>query len=220
VPAADAPFGVVSDLDDTVLITGATRLRELLVRSLLHDVHERELVPGAPELYRALTEGGAPLIYVSSSPWNLHAPLQRLLALHGMPRGPLILRDWGLGGERGHAGHKRREIEAVLDDLPGTAFVLLGDTGQQDPGIYAQLAERRPERVAGVLLRHVGDERRAAEVRALGERAQVPFHLVPDLGAAARLAEAHGWIDAAGRRACEAAVRDAVPPTERPGRRG
>jgi phosphatidate phosphatase APP1 len=220
VPARDAPLGVLSDLDDTVLITGATRLRELLVRSLLHDVHQREVVPGAPELYRALTAGGAPLIYVSSSPWNLHAPLQRLLRLRGMPRGPLILRDWGLGGERGHAGHKRREIETVLDDLPGTAFVLLGDSGQQDPDIYAELAERRPDRVAGVLLRHVGDARRAEEVRALAERADVPFELVDDLAEAARSAEAHGWIDGAGRRACEAAVRDAVPPTEPAGRSG
>jgi phosphatidate phosphatase APP1 len=220
VPAEDAPLGVLSDLDDTVLITGATRLGEVLVRTLLHDVHQREVVAGAPELYRALTARGAPLIYVSSSPWNLHAPLQRLLALRGMPRGPLILRDWGLGGERGHAGHKLREIETVLADLPGTAFLLLGDSGQQDPEIYAELADRRPERVAGVLLRHVGDARRAADVRALAERAEVPFHLVSDLAAAARLAEAHGWIDAAGRRACEAAVRHAVPPTEPAGRPG
>lgn len=216
----EAPLAVLSDLDDTVLITGATRPREVLVRTLLHDVHEREVVPGTPEFYRALAGRGAPMIYVSSSPWNLHAPIARLLELNGLPRGPLILRDWGFGGERGHAGHKTSEIERVLADLPGVPFLLLGDSGQQDPEIYAALARRHPDRVAGVILRHVGTPARAEEVRGLGDGAAAPFHLVPDLAEAARLAERHGWIGADDRRACEAAVRDAIPPTAPGGGRG
>jgi phosphatidate phosphatase APP1 len=213
VPDPEAPLAVLSDLDDTVLITGATRLREVLVRTLLHDVHEREVVPGTPEFYRALADRGAPLIYVSSSPWNLHAPIARLLELNGLPRGPLILRDWGFGGERGHAGHKTSEIERVLADLPGVPFLLLGDSGQQDPEIYAALARRHPDRVAGVILRHVGDVARAEEVRGLADGAGAPFHLVTDFAEVAQVAERHGWIGADDRRACEAAVRDAIPPT-------
>lgn len=213
VPDPQAPLAVLSDLDDTVLITGATSLREVLVRTLLHDVHEREVVPGTPEFYRALADRGAPLIYVSSSPWNLHTPIVRLLELNGLPRGPLILRDWGFGGERGHAGHKTSEIERVLADLPGVPFLLLGDSGQQDPEIYAALARRYPERVAGVIVRHVGTLARAEEVRGLADGAGAPFYLVADLAEAARVAERHGWIAADGRRASEAAVRDAIPPT-------
>jgi phosphatidate phosphatase APP1 len=213
VPDPEAPLAVISDLDDTVLITGATRIREVLVRTLLHDVHEREVVPGTPEFYRALAGRGAPLIYVSSSPWNLHAPIARLLELNGLPRGPLILRDWGFGGERGHAGHKTSEIARVLADLPGVPFLLLGDSGQQDPEIYAELARRHPDRVAGVILRHVGTLARAEQVRGLADGAGAPFHLVADLAEAARVAERHGWIGTDDRRACEAAVRDAIPPT-------
>ncbi len=230
VPGADAPFGVISDIDDTVLVTGATRLREVLRRTLLEDVHERLPFPGAPALYRAFAAQGAPTFYVSSSPWNLHAPLLRFLRLNGLPVGPLALRDWGLTppdeGGRGHAGHKGREIAAILASFPRLAFVLVGDSGQEDPEIYAALARERPGRIRGVLIRHVAGAGRATvveELAASARRAGVPFALVRDSAEAARRAEAEGWIDADARRACEAACAaaerggdDEGPPTDAP----
>lgn len=206
----------------------------MLRRTLLEDVHERLPFAGAAALYGAFAAAGAPTFYVSSSPWNLHAPLLAFLRLNGLPRGPLALRDWGLAapGARGagHAGHKGREIEAILSAVPGLAFVLIGDSGQEDPEIYAELARTRPDRVRGVLIRHVAGARRAAEVRALAREAReagVPFALVADSAEAARVAEAEGWIDAAGRRATEAACAEAGPaggdeisPTDGGGARG
>lgn len=229
VPPAGAPYGVISDMDDTVLVTGATRILEVATRTLLQSAHDRLPFPGVPALYRAFAAAGAPTFYVSSSPWNLYGPLTEFLDLNGVPRGPLALRDWGLGDDaasNGHAGHKNREIAAILAAFPGLRFVLLGDSGQADPEIYAALAEERPERVAGVLIRHVASVARGAEVEALADRvreAGVPFALVSDSAQAARLAEAEGWIDEGGRRAteeaCAADRAAATPPTEdAPGR--
>jgi phosphatidate phosphatase APP1 len=229
VPRRDAPYGVISDMDDTVLVTGAARLLEVATRTLLQSAHDRLPFPGVPALYRAFAAAGAPTFYVSSSPWNLYGPLTEFLDLNGVPRGPLALRDWGLADDaaaHGHAGHKNREIEAILAAFPSLRFVLIGDSGQEDPEIYAGLAVERPGRVAGVLIRHVAGAERGTEVEALADRVRasgVPFALVTDSAQAARVAEAQGWIDAAGRRATEEACRTeagaATSPTEdAPGR--
>lgn len=211
VPAADAPYGVVSDVDDTVLVSDATRIVRLLWSTLFQNEHERLPFSGVAELYGAFADAGAPLFYVSSSPWNLYVPLSRFFELNGVPAGPLILRDWGLElnerAGRGHAGHKLAEIAAILDACPGLRFVLIGDSGQEDPEIYARLAEDRPGRVAGVLIRHVGGRERATRVDELARSARaagVRFERVDDSAEAASVAAAAGWIDERARAAVEA----------------
>lgn len=229
VAAADAPFGVISDVDDTVLVTGATRLRSVLTRTLLQNAHDRLPFPGVAALYRAFEAAGAPLFYVSSSPWNLYGVLAEFLDLNDLPLGPLLLRDWGVTAEEllplGHGRHKRERIDEVLAAHRELPFLLVGDSGQQDPEIYADVVRRHPGRVKGVVVRHVGDEERAEAVRALSlplAADGVPFHLVEDSAQAARHAEAHGWIDAAGRAATERATEEALrapPPTGADGER-
>ncbi len=211
---------MISDVDDTVLVSDATRLVQLLRWTLLQNVHERLPFPAVAELYRAFADAGAPLFYVSSSPWNLYVPLSRFFELNGVPTGPLMLRDWGLELDeragRGHAGHKLAEIEAILDACPRLRFVLIGDSGQEDPEIYARLAEARPGRVAGVLIRHVAGPERATRVDELARASRaagVPFERVDDSAQAARVAAAAGWIDERTRAAVQVASdRDATDP--------
>lgn len=219
----DAPYGVISDVDDTVLVTGATRLRDVLSRTLLQNARDRLPFAGAAALYRAFEAAGAPLFYVSSSPWNLYGVLAEFLDLNDLPLGPLLLRDWGVSASEllplSHGTHKRESIDAVFAAYPKLAFVLVGDSGQEDPEIYAEVVERHAGRVLSVFVRHVGDDARAAAVRELARtlrEAEVPLHLVHDSAEAARHAEREGLIDAAGREAAERAVAEAMtaPPTE------
>jgi len=221
VPPAGAPFGVISDIDDTVLVSDATHLAKVLARTLLQNVHERLAFPGVGELYRSLAVQGAPFFYVSSSPWNLHGPLTRFLELHDLPAGPLLLRDWGLddAAARGHAGHKLAAIGSVLQALPDQRFLLIGDSGQEDPEIYARLVEERPERVLGVLIRDVAGPARDAAVDALAQAAEargIPFRRVADSAEAARVCREHGWTRGAGERASA----DEAPPTDDAAGRG
>ncbi len=100
-----ARFGVVSDVDDTILHTGAQRASVMIRQTLLGSELTRVPFAGAPELYRALTCGEAPgtnpVFYVSSSPWNLHSFLVAFLRHRDFPPGPLLLRDLlGGGGSR------------------------------------------------------------------------------------------------------------------------
>lgn len=205
VPGAEAEYGVISDIDDTVLVTGATRLRSLLKLTLLHNARTRLPFEGVGGLYRALEQGSDgqrlnPFFYVSSSPWNLYGLLDEFFARHRLPEGPILLRDLGLAADHWVSGdhdHKRRRIEDVLATFPALAFVLIGDSGQADPEIYAAVATANPGRVRAVLIRDVSEGPRSAAVRDLATAttaAGTPMLVVRDSGAAAELAVDLGLI--------------------------
>lgn len=213
VSSAGAAFGVISDVDDTILHTGAQRLVEMVVHTFTGSALTRTPMPGAPELYRALAAGrqGAdenPVCYVSSSPWNLHGFLDHFLEVRGFPLGPLLLRDLlGDGRRRGHAVSKHAHIAEVLELHPDLPFVLLGDSGQHDPEIYADAVRRFPGRIRAVYIREVrldpGDGR-VESVTAAWED-DVPFVVAADSAAMARHAAEIGLISASAADAIERA---------------
>ncbi|MFN2169325.1 MAG: phosphatase domain-containing protein, partial [Anaerolineae bacterium] len=209
IPPAAAEFGVISDIDDTVLQTYATDLLKLARTTLLHSAEERLPFAGVAEFYHALQAGPDsrqenPIFYLSSSPWNLYDLLVDFMALNQLPDGPLLLQDYGLDGEKvlkqGHAEHKLtriRELFALYRDLP---FVLIGDSGEHDPELYAQTIREFPGRVRAVYIRDVSDSERDATVTALAAQAAVDgvdLVLVADSAAAARHAARNGLIDPA-----------------------
>ncbi|GAA3224267.1 App1 family protein [Pseudonocardia petroleophila] len=207
-PAVDV--GVISDVDDTILHTGLTRGLDFLKATLLTDVEERTPLPGAAALYRALvTKPGKPerpVFYVSTSPWNLHEMLLQFVSMRGFPLGPLLLTDWGpshTGLFRiGAQAHKPALVRRLLDEHPQLRLVLIGDSGQEDPEIYADIARECPDRVAAIYIRRVtgldlgrNDEidALAAEITALG----VPMRAVDDSIQIAEHAAEHDLLDAA-----------------------
>jgi phosphatidate phosphatase APP1 len=181
----DARIGLVSDVDDTILDTGLTRGLEFLRATFLVDVQDRTPLPGAAALYRAFVEPAQgprrPVFYVSTSPWNLHEMLLQFVSMRGFPLGPLLLTDWGPS----HAGllrigaqaHKIGLVRRLRDEHPQLKLVLVGDSGQEDPEIYAAIAREAPERVAAIYIRHTTGvdlgrnaqvDRLAAEITAFG----------------------------------------------------
>lgn len=179
-----AELGVVSDVDDTVLVTGVQRTRAMVRQTLTGSALTRTTFPGAPELYRALARADDrnPVAYVSSSPWNLHEFVLGFLAHRGFPAGPVLLRDFVTGG------HKRDRIEEVLRLHPDLRFVLVGDSGEHDPEIYAETVRRHPGRVLAVLVREVRLDPGDGRVEAVtdGWSHEVPFVLAADSGVMAR----------------------------------
>ena len=178
VPGADARLGVISDIDDTVMETGAYSLARNLWTSLTGNALTRRVFPDSVALLDRLSEGGRnPVFYVSSSPWNLHHFLESVFGRAGVVPGPMFLRDLGISenpAENTHGGHKGAAIDTLMEANPGLPFWLLGDTGQHDAEIYLQAARRHPGRVVRVALREPGPgpdaEARAAmeALRALG----------------------------------------------------
>jgi phosphatidate phosphatase APP1 len=172
------------------------------VRTFTGSELTRTPLPGAPELYRALARGasgddGNPVFYVSSSPWNLHGFLRSFLELRGFPLGPLLLRDFlGTGEHRTHATGKLAGIEEVLSAHPQLRFVLLGDSGQHDPEIYAEAVRRWPGRILAVYIREVRLDPLDGRVERVeaGWDDSVPFVLAADSAAIARHAAGIGLI--------------------------
>ncbi len=151
----DGPVvGVVSDVDDTVVKTYVTDKRKLVGAVLLKNSRQLEPVVGAAAAYRKAKERGArAFFYLSGSPQNLYPRVRDYLATQRFPTGPLLLKNLGDDALFKQAGYKLARLEALLDSLPMMRVILVGDSGEHDPEIYAELRERRPDRVLGIVIR-------------------------------------------------------------------
>ncbi|WP_299877839.1 phosphatase domain-containing protein [uncultured Sulfitobacter sp.] len=159
--SVDAVGGVISDIDDTLLLTGAHSLVRNLWTSATGNVHQRKIFDDAAELLQKFDEQDTSFFFVSSSPWNLFQYLQSIFVRTGLPLGPFFLRDLGVSETKfitgTHGDHKTAAINTVLDANPHLKFTLIGDTGQHDPHIYRAAVEQSPSRFDRVVLRRPTD---------------------------------------------------------------
>jgi phosphatidate phosphatase APP1 len=165
VPPPTARYVVISDIDDTIMETGVANKVMMLWRLFVQGARSRVAFPGVAALYKALHAGVSggernPMLYVSRGPWSLYEVLDAFFHLHGIPVGPILfLREWGVSLRhpfpRRAQGHKLaliRHVVALYHDRP---FLLIGDSGQRDPEIYAQVVREHPGRVLAVYIRNV-----------------------------------------------------------------
>jgi phosphatidate phosphatase APP1 len=164
VPHPEAEYGIISDIDDTIVHTSATSLLAMSGNTFFKNAHTRLPFAGVTEFYKALQLGrngkrNNPFFYVSSSPWNLYDLLIDFMDINDIPEGPLLLRDFGIDedkvGSSDHMGHKFKEIQNILIAYPDLNFVLIGDSGQEDPKIYREVVRKFPGRILAVYIRDV-----------------------------------------------------------------
>ncbi|WP_407342956.1 App1 family protein [Pengzhenrongella phosphoraccumulans] len=166
VVGADTTAGIVSDIDDTVMITSAPW--PLLAVWNTFVVHEttRRPVPGMADLFDDLLREhpGAPVMYLSTRAWNAAPAIRRFLGRFGYPAGPLLLTDWGptrTGWFRDGADHKRAMLRRLTAEFPQIQWILVGDDGQRDPKLYTELALEQPDRVRAVAIRQLSGAEQA-----------------------------------------------------------
>ncbi len=197
-----ARFGIISDIDDTVVRSSATNVLKMAWIVLLNSARTRLPFEGVATFYGALQRGGDgrecnPVFYVSSSPWNIYDVLEDFLDVHGLPAGPLFLKDWSPTVLGKHRSHKLGIIRTLLRTYPQLPFVLIGDSGEKDPEIYHQAAREHPGRIRAIYIRDVTTHRRDAEVRTIAREVcslGVEMILAPDTAFAAEHAAAEGLI--------------------------
>jgi len=207
VPAPSAAFGVISDLDDTVIQSRIANFLQAVRTVMLGNARTRLPFPGVAAFYQALQRGSDgvrenPIFYVSSSPWNIYDIIAEFLDLQRIPLGPICLRDWdversALTSRRLHS-YKEPLIREMMELYPALPFILIGDTSQKDPEIYRAIIDRFPGRILAIYIRNVepAPERMAA-VQALATevlQAGSTLILADDSFAAATHAAAQGWI--------------------------
>jgi len=227
IPPSDGDFGVISDIDDTVVLTHATNMLKMARMVFLKNARSRLPFPGVAAFYKALHlgpkgNGSNPIFYVSSSAWNVYDLLIDFLAHNEIPSGPLLLADYGLDHTSfpfaSHDTHKLTQIEDILKTYPNMRFILIGDSGQRDHAIYQGINEIYPGRILAIYLRDVqwltlDSSNKTATIETLPNGVEII--LAPNTAAAASHAAAHGFIAAAALPGIGvAAVVDAGEPDE------
>lgn len=162
-PLSSSKFGVISDIDDTIITTNVINRLKMLITTIAANEHTRVPFEGVSAFYNAFQKGvtgneSNPIFYVSSSPWNLYGFLFEFMRKHEIPFGPIFLKDFGShtifhGGD--HQTHKLENIRHILETFNHLPFVLIGDSGEQDPEIYRIVVEEFPNRIRAVYIRDV-----------------------------------------------------------------
>ncbi|WP_425455990.1 App1 family protein [Arthrobacter echini] len=158
--ADSADFGVVSDIDDTVMVTALPRPFLAAWNTFVLDEHARTPTPGMAVLYERIvrTLPSAPVFYLSTGAWNVAPALSRFLSRNLYPAGPKLLTDWGPTRDRWFRSgqqHKRSSLERLAEEYPNVKWLLVGDDGQHDEAIYSEFAQRHPENVRAIAIRQL-----------------------------------------------------------------
>ena len=221
-PANHPDVVILSDVDDTVLVTHAGKILRMIATTLLGNALTRQLFPGVTTLYRHLRQGPVPekghlnpMAYVTSSPYNLHGLLSHVFELNGLPLGPFFMTDWGLDEDkwlkRSHRDHKLGAIRQILSWYPDKPAIFFGDTSQHDVPIYVEAALAHPDRIAMILIHRVSSGKRLALLE--GEAAKLfgrptAIHFFNTYDEAAELLAAAGWISGTQR---DEVINDSLP---------
>ncbi|MCE1173181.1 MAG: DUF2183 domain-containing protein [Propionibacteriales bacterium] len=156
----DETFGLVSDIDDTIITTFLPRPLIAAWNSFIRDESARQAIPGMARLYKSLLarHPQAPVVYISTGAWNTHGFLSRFLKRHDYPSGPMLLTDWGptnTGWFRSGWQHKAEALLQLTRDFPNVSWLLVGDDGQHDPNIYTDFARIAPDHVRAIAIRQL-----------------------------------------------------------------
>ncbi|MEE6274006.1 App1 family protein [Georgenia wangjunii] len=156
----DVRLGLVSDIDDTVMVTRLPRPLIAAWNTFVRHTSARQPVPGMADLYRQILAAhpGTPVFYLSTGAWNVVPTLVRFMRSYGFPEAPMLMTDWGptnTGWFRSGQEHKRTALRRLVIEFPDIRWVLVGDDGQHDPMIYDELARDHPEHVAAIAIREL-----------------------------------------------------------------
>ena len=166
-------LGIISDVDDTFLVSYTLNPIKKLYHLLSRNVTSRKIFEDAAAHYSALSMAGRnepeewnAFFYVSSSEWNLYRFLVNFIELHNLPKAVLLLKDIKtslldfLWTGRGGHNHKFEKIKHILEFYPSLQYVLIGDDSQHDPYLYEAIAKIFPLTVKAVYIRQTRKHRK------------------------------------------------------------
>ncbi len=160
VVAPEVRLGLVSDVDDTVMVTALPRPFLAAWNSFVLNEHARVPTPGMAVFLSKISfmTPGMPVIYLSTGAWNVAPTLTRFLTRNLYPKGALLLTDWGPTHDRlfrSGREHKQNQLTRLAGEFPNIKWMLVGDDGQHDEAIYAQFEQEHPHNVKAVAIRQL-----------------------------------------------------------------
>lgn len=205
VVASDVSFGVISDIDDTVMVTALPRPLLALWNTLVLSERARTPTPGMAVLLERIVarHPEAPVLYLSTGAWNVAPALERFLGRNLYPAGVLLLTDWGPSRQhwfRSGREHKLKNLVRLAQEFPSIKWLLVGDDGQHDPQIYAEFARIHATQTAAVAIRELSAGEallaggRSHEDALATEHGAVPWVSAPDGAGLAEKLKEHGLL--------------------------
>ncbi|WP_339629076.1 phosphatase domain-containing protein [uncultured Maribacter sp.] len=205
IPSEHAKFGVISDIDDTILHTGVVSSLKwkVIINTMFKRATKRRQLEGASDFYMKLHNGKTgseanPLFYVSHSPWNLYRYLELFLKTNNFPKGPILLRSMAsfrMRKKNDEKPQKQREISNLLKAYPNLPFILIGDSGEKDGDIYQEISSLFPGRIKAIYLRSVNHSKRMKRIENLFlDFKDIPFLMVNKTEEAIAHAKEKGFI--------------------------
>jgi phosphatidate phosphatase APP1 len=159
-------YGIISDIDDTFLISHSSNIFKKLFVMLTQNLDKREIFDDVPKHYRALSNAGQDsaqasnsFFYVSSSEWNLYSFIVAIASKYDLPKAVVKLKKIksGLGDflftGGGSHDHKFEKIKDIISFYPLLDYVLLGDDSQQDPYLYERICKIFPKNIKVIYIR-------------------------------------------------------------------
>lgn len=173
-------LGVISDIDDTFLMSYTHNFFKKLYVVLTQNINNRKLYDDVVPHYQALSLAGQEgkgsfnsFFYVSSSEWNLYEFILQFTRLHDLPKAIIKLKKikTGLGdflfSGRGSHDHKFIKIKDIISFYPVLDYVLLGDDSQKDPYLYERVCKIFPTNVKAVYIRQTRRRKKKRVVEVL-----------------------------------------------------
>lgn len=175
----ESKLGIISDIDDTFLISHSNSFFRKLYVLLLRNVNSRKIFDDVVQHYKALSSSGQTneqafnsFFYVSSSEWNLYEFIDTFAKLHELPKAVIKLEKIKTGISdflftgRGSHDHKFEKIKEIISFYPQLDYVLLGDDSQHDPDIYERICKIFPMNIEAVYIRQTS-RRQKIKVKAI-----------------------------------------------------
>ena len=166
-------LGIISDIDDTFLVSHTDNFFKKLYILLFRNVNSRKIFKDVVPHYQALSSAERnnkdeknAFFYISSSEWNLYRFIVKFTKIHQLPRAVILLKDIKTGladffmSGRGNHDHKLHKIKHVLEFYPHLKYVLLGDDSQHDPDLYEHICKIFPVTVKAVYIRQTGKNKK------------------------------------------------------------
>ena len=173
-------LGIISDIDDTFLISHTNNFFKKLYVILTQNINNREVFDDVVPHFKALSLAGQEeegsfnsFFYVSSSEWNLYQFILQFSRMHGLPKAIIKLKDIKTGladflftGRGGH-DHKYIKIKDIISFYPQLQYVLLGDDSQQDPHLYERICKMFPKNIKAIYIRQTSKKEKKSSRKIL-----------------------------------------------------
>lgn len=155
-------IGIISDLDDTLLVSEVTKKIKLITNAIFKNALQRQAVEGAAACFQqwAAQHPHTPIFYLSATPRQLYSVVHSFFTHHQFPQGMLITRRLSFdkqGDPLNVKAYKIAKIEQIFATLPHVKFRLVGDDGEHDPDIYHHIQTRFPQQVDSIWIRRTSN---------------------------------------------------------------